>query len=161
MRGVTRTSTQQTTQTEISTHTPHARRDYHSTPIGKPIDCISTHTPHARRDVLNVCYILIIPLFQLTRLMRGVTIQGYHYYTLLRFQLTRLMRGVTTEHRVTPLNTKSFQLTRLMRGVTTIKYSFTLVGIFQLTRLMRGVTSFVSLLVFFPFYFNSHASCEA
>ena len=139
MRGVTRTSTQQTTQTEISTHTPHARRDYHSTPIGKPIDCISTHTPHARRDVLNVCYILIIPLFQ----------------------LTRLMRGVTTEHRVTPLNTKSFQLTRLMRGVTTIKYSFTLVGIFQLTRLMRGVTSFVSLLVFFPFYFNSHASCEA
>ena len=35
---------------------------------------ISTHTPHARRDVLNVCYILIIPLFQLTRLMRGVTL---------------------------------------------------------------------------------------
>ena len=56
---------------------------------------ISTHTPHARRDVLNVCYILIIPLFQLTRLMRGVTYNAHCKRIKERFQLTRLMRGVT------------------------------------------------------------------
>ena len=56
--------------------------------------------------------------FQLTRLMRGVTV-----FLLLKrisknaFQLTRLMRGVTRSSNCSS-NSKSFQLTRLMRGVT-------------------------------------------
>ena len=35
---------------KISTHTPHARRDHH---IHHPyiLTIISTHTPHARRDI--------------------------------------------------------------------------------------------------------------
>ena len=36
---------------------------------------ISTHTPHARRDFLAFCNYIIYPLFQLTRLMRGVTVK--------------------------------------------------------------------------------------
>ena len=34
---------------------------------------ISTHTPHARRDNVNLDYLRIVIVFQLTRLMRGVT----------------------------------------------------------------------------------------
>ena len=56
---------------------------------------ISTHTPHARRDVSvdeeSKKYIV----FQLTRLMRGVTISRSSNRRRSRFQLTRLMRGVT------------------------------------------------------------------
>ena len=38
-------------------------------------------------------------LFQLTRLMRGVTLAGEKLtMRISQFQLTRLMRGVTTEH---------------------------------------------------------------
>ena len=57
--------------------------------------------------------------FQLTRLMRGVTLPLYNDITKLPiFQLTRLMRGVTTRHKCI-INIFQFQLTRLMRGVTT------------------------------------------
>ena len=56
-------------------------------------------------------------LFQLTRLMRGVTMQKDKRTELLLFQLTRLMRGVTSP--ATPaVSWVKFQLTRLMRGVT-------------------------------------------
>ena len=34
---------------------------------------ISTHTPHARRDKVELSYLWELILFQLTRLMRGVT----------------------------------------------------------------------------------------
>ena len=102
---------------------------------------ISTHTPHARRDMIIKLIAQETREFQLTRLMRGVTafIVG-DKRRLLRFQLTRLMRGVTdftvvfnaladisthTPHaRRDELNEPfciaavEFQLTRLMRGVT-------------------------------------------
>ena len=39
-----------TVETSISTHTPHARRDPVKDDDGNVIDIISTHTPHARRD---------------------------------------------------------------------------------------------------------------
>ena len=35
---------------EISTHTPHARRDPKLYKVGDSMAKISTHTPHARRD---------------------------------------------------------------------------------------------------------------
>ena len=35
---------------------------------------ISTHTPHARRDILIPIALTINLVFQLTRLMRGVTL---------------------------------------------------------------------------------------
>ena len=62
----------------ISTHTPHARRDdenHHSTAN----TYISTHTPHARRDIAKQCTDHIVKLFQLTRLMRGVTYKQLCY----------------------------------------------------------------------------------
>ena len=58
---------------------------------------ISTHTPHARRDC-TVQFIRIYQAqFQLTRLMRGVTLKINQYRKYIKFQLTRLMRGVTLE----------------------------------------------------------------
>ena len=56
---------------------------------------ISTHTPHARRDVFLYSYIAGDDLFQLTRLMRGVTADTFDELACSGFQLTRLMRGVT------------------------------------------------------------------
>ena len=106
----------------------------------------------------------MIIVFQLTRLMRGVTAsRRYGYYRRYKFQLTRLMRGVTSEISCGILACAVFQLTRLMRGVTSgakqrcveLKISThtpharrdlrTLrckngLERFQLTRLMRGVT---------------------
>ena len=62
----------------------------------KMSNSISTHTPHARRDVLIFGNCPILSIFQLTRLMRGVTFQIFFFSTEKpKFQLTRLMRGVT------------------------------------------------------------------
>ena len=57
---------------------------------------ISTHTPHARRDFSTVSESSYFLIFQLTRLMRGVTANVFlRCVNLIQFQLTRLMRGVT------------------------------------------------------------------
>ena len=56
---------------------------------------ISTHTPHARRDQPRLQLKQKTAKFQLTRLMRGVTLKIIVLVQLLKFQLTRLMRGVT------------------------------------------------------------------
>ena len=79
--------------------------------------------------------------FQLTRLMRGVTLRiGNTASTETPFQLTRLMRGVTGKNLIALLGA-TFLLTRLMRGVTVLIFlSFSFACSFQLTRLMRGVT---------------------
>ena len=103
--------------------------------------------------------------FQLTRLMRGVTICTWaSVSSALLFQLTRLMRGVTSDMQSENGEWFKFQLTRLMRGVTDVRtgakwygdisthtpharrdriYLETLEKAvkFQLTRLMRGVTA--------------------
>ena len=60
----------------ISTHTPHARRDK-LLGNNKIKNKISTHTPHARRDKLYYRLVNALLLFQLTRLMRGVTTDYY------------------------------------------------------------------------------------
>ena len=100
----------------IVKHTINARRDY--------VICaekfeliISTHTPHARRDMQTVYLTAYRKVFQLTRLMRGVTAECGAAFPPRRFQLTRLMRGVTAPP---PRSAHCwiFQLTRLMRGVT-------------------------------------------
>ena len=57
---------------KISTHTPHARRDDRTVYVGFDLS-ISTHTPHARRDLAKAGTVRTSILFQLTRLMRGVT----------------------------------------------------------------------------------------
>ena len=58
---------------------------------------ISTHTPHARRDDSHVESGYRRERFQLTRLMRGVTGSVAVSPPLRQFQLTRLMRGVTVD----------------------------------------------------------------
>ena len=50
MRGVTFPPNQEQREMQISTHTPHARRDQRAR-ASRIITEISTHTPHARRDV--------------------------------------------------------------------------------------------------------------
>ena len=71
MRGVTVVYSVFCYSLMISTHTPHARRDRKCKGGSKAI-AISTHTPHARRDTQETKRIFLT-LFQLTRLMRGVT----------------------------------------------------------------------------------------
>ena len=53
MRGVTLHSGYISLAYEISTHTPHARRDY-ARIIENNGKYISTHTPHARRDPILI-----------------------------------------------------------------------------------------------------------
>ena len=72
MRGVTKGVVYWVSLREISTHTPHARRDI-ATEVLSFVSDISTHTPHARRDLHDLPALRRSCLFQLTRLMRGVT----------------------------------------------------------------------------------------
>ena len=51
MRGVTKSLKGDVDLIDISTHTPHARRDTQKMGTGTNVQ-ISTHTPHARRDNL-------------------------------------------------------------------------------------------------------------
>ena len=74
MRGVTAEAVFLIIGNTISTHTPHARRDiqtFNATQVGH----ISTHTPHARRDFHYNPLVGGTVKFQLTRLMRGVTLR--------------------------------------------------------------------------------------
>ena len=50
MRGVTQYHAKDNNYISISTHTPHARRDFMGIGIFAFFIRISTHTPHARRD---------------------------------------------------------------------------------------------------------------
>ena len=52
MRGVTEHQSEFQNNLQISTHTPHARRDFKGW-VCRTTDKISTHTPHARRDVVK------------------------------------------------------------------------------------------------------------
>ena len=73
MRGVTTLSPRAPSTYAISTHTPHARRDDRLSRLDFLRKFISTHTPHARRDQQSDQSGCNMHLFQLTRLMRGVT----------------------------------------------------------------------------------------
>ena len=50
--------------------------------------------------------------------MRGVTLTANFFALIAIFQLTRLMRGVTYSNGKSRTWEETFQLTRLMRGVT-------------------------------------------
>ena len=73
MRGVTALVFTELFGTCISTHTPHARRDFSAFKVLERTAPISTHTPHARRDLYPLPLCTYYSIFQLTRLMRGVT----------------------------------------------------------------------------------------
>ena len=60
----------------ISTHTPRERRDLIARKLFD-IDTISTHTPRERRDFGSLTYHYPHLSFQLTRLVRGVTLQEF------------------------------------------------------------------------------------
>ena len=72
MRGVTYNVDITELGKPISTHTPHARRDALEA-ASTTTASISTHTPHARRDWAKLKQSTAMTVFQLTRLMRGVT----------------------------------------------------------------------------------------
>ena len=60
----------------ISIHAPHARGDCCIYADGG-IQYISIHAPHARGDYMFVIYIVSLPKFQSTPLMRGATIRKH------------------------------------------------------------------------------------
>ena len=165
----------------ISTHTPHARRDIF---ISRKMLCnnISTHTPHARRDCRTEI-MKISKLFQLTRLMRGVTddIKNTRLADAISTHTPHARRDRTeggliqdcristhTPHARRDLaifartsSVPSFQLTRLMRGVTYI-LSISFLSFFISTHTPHARRDFIALkCVFVGGNFNSHASCEA
>ena len=79
---------------EISTHTPHARRDQTAFYFN-PIFGISTHTPHARRDMGYNLYLNFFTISTHTPHARRDIATMFPQCRLKAFQLTRLMRGVT------------------------------------------------------------------
>ena len=183
MRGVTTQKCCILWLRKISTHTPHARRDIYSSSAQAGYTRISTHTPHARRDE-GASYGLVVPrhfnshasceawqicfetsvglgLFQLTRLMRGVTMIGGHSGgTVTHFNSHASCEAWPVEKQMQQTATR-FQLTRLMRGVTqkTMKIAreqqistHTPHARRDRRRLCQGMGTKD---------FNSHASCEA
>ena len=95
MRGVTFPSTTAFTRHfNISTHTPHARRDYFYTDV-EPTYEISTHTPHARRDAIQTVIDCIGVISTHTPHARRDLRWELASFRSMKFQLTRLMRGVT------------------------------------------------------------------
>ena len=104
-----------------------------------PAGAISTHTPLARRDAFFPVDTILISLFLLTRLLRGVT---------------RMHRQLDIMH-------FSFLLTRLLRGVTIIEKTAKKYGkISTHTPLARRDNLLVATSTEPP-NFYSHASCEA
>ena len=63
----------------VSTHTPLARRDFAFLAFWRT-HYVSTHTPLARRDYGRTPMSVIITKFQLTRLLRGVTMESLKKY---------------------------------------------------------------------------------
>ena len=116
MRGATRYSTRRSGSKCISTHTPHAGRDFLCA-IALAIAYISAHTPHAGRDQTSPkrrgksrnfyshapcgarhpgnTDLLAQKQFLLTRPMRGATGFVQRLARQQRFLLTRPMRGAT------------------------------------------------------------------
>ena len=95
MRGVTPLSTSSATIFVIFQLTRLMRGVTRFSQIFLTFYQISTHTPHARRDSRVLSTVTAVPSFQLTRLMRGVTSVLDTPVFINQFQLTRLMRGVT------------------------------------------------------------------
>ena len=67
-------ATTTTGRTRISTHTPRERRDLYAVEGAYALLWISTHTPRERRDAQKRFILSQKRLFQLTRLVRGVTV---------------------------------------------------------------------------------------
>ena len=78
---------------------------------------ISTHTPHARRDFSMSKKYVTYFVFQLTRLMRGVTNEP-HNMLFVCFISTHTPHARRDMVKKVKYNPNGFQLTRLMRGVT-------------------------------------------
>ena len=161
MRGVTIWTEFQSSTLDISTHTPHARRDpgVHSL---QPQS--SNFNSHASCEAWQITPLIqLLPLvFQLTRLMRGVTTVAPCGMVSGVFQLTRLMRGVTVVNDYKPdtiyISThtpharrdNSFCCVCIVALISThtpharrdneIRFKRCALRKFQLTRLMRGVT---------------------
>ena len=160
MRGVTALQGFSRRLIDISTHTPHARRDFPPFP-SCPDTRISTHTPHARRDVSALTNINTTTIFQLTRLMRGVTI------SMAEGEIKEVISTHTPHARRDGyMNSNRFRYKHFNSHASCEAWlspvrCVTVCTIFQLTRLMRGVTGAGWYMPVHVPDFNSHASCEA
>ena len=95
MRGVTTTIVFDEFILDISTHTPHARRDVTHSYLCICLQIISTHTPHARRDYFFIVQRANLVISTHTPHARRDTTVENSRTAEGKFQLTRLMRGVT------------------------------------------------------------------
>ena len=134
--------------------------------LGLPVtmltaDEISTHTPHARRDLTGILSPVVLVLFQLTRLMRGVTASKRAWTRIVIFQLTRLMRGVTYHSQVYYFFTDviSTHTPHARRDVNKLMRSASSTISTHTPHARRDAASPIER--FISLNFNSHASCEA
>ena len=169
----------------ISNFNSHASCEaWHSMPYIKvSVLFISTHTPHARRDWRNLLYCTKTYKFQLTRLMRGVTLEDKSIQEIHKISTHTPHARRDWWSFCIKINSKISTHTPHARRDINFCIWWTFFWRFQLTRLMRGVTSWcrtnvatISISTHTPharrdlkkcfclihmLNFNSHASCEA
>ena len=159
MRGATRMCGSSPHRPTISTHTPHAGRDYgrlrkimfwnistHTPHAGRDGNqqgkyqqgSISTHTPHAGRDFSGL-YGLV--------------------FRVISTHTPHAGRDVRPRPHTGPRG--QFQLTRPMRGATARADAMYVLTVFQLTRPMRGATGGLRYPACRRTHFNSPAPCGA
>ena len=139
MRGATDAPANLLGQLAISTHAPHAGRDYdkdrdvivyHAFQLTRPmrgatpcfdsrflLQKISTHAPHAGRDIIIVSVFDDFFNFNSRAPCGARPREAYRAKQEQEFQLTRPMRGAT-KRQITAHRSLTFQLTRPMRGAT-------------------------------------------
>ena len=160
MRGVTRWCIRLCITKYISTHTPHARRDFKNL-YSIRIEC--HFYSHASCEAWRIA----VPdndtdvEFLLTRLMRGVTEWKILYQRIYFHFYSHASCEAWHSSGSSSLWSSPFLLTRLMRGVTLHRRRME-----QLLRISthtpharRDIVTYGSVLTAYDFY--SHASCEA
>ena len=160
MRGVTSALSQWRQSPDISTHTPHARRDIPTGHLILPSISISTHTPHARRDIYVSFIVLSSNDFyshascEAWRKMRGVVPVLSNFYSHASCEAWHAKsRNFDFA--------KKFLLTRLMRGVTAVEMGLSASLVISThTPHARRDTLYDTIIINAP-HFYSHASCEA
>ena len=153
-------------------------------PVRVSVCDISTHTPHARRDWNALAVFLYLTEFQLTRLMRGVTRSSQYYgdstfhfnsHASCEAWLSAILDHYSDDNFNSHASCEAWRMTiawkwnqrtisthtpHARRDLQVLSYTYHQL-VFQLTRLMRGVTVETLANAVVIIDFNSHASCEA
>ena len=144
LRGATSMSVAPSLYSDISTHAPLARCDYHES-VNVVGDKISTHAPLARCDTFPFSSFTSTHLFQLTHLLRGATISGKDVVSMSNFNSRT---SCEVRHRIIYYTTNPVLISThapLARCDAHAKHAPSYSSKFQLTHLLRGATRWQKL----------------